>query len=151
MDGGCGDESDDDHDSWDAGGMADQPVSKTEVADFKAQQAKFAAERAHFELQERKAKVEFLRAYDARVKTSLQTVICFRTTSLDVQAMVVGHSGGQILLDFDYGKQVPFPTACCVACPWRTWYVNEESDDDGAPLSGDEAALLAEEAILRKK
>jgi hypothetical protein len=66
MYGGFGDEPDDDHDSWGAGGMANQPVSKTEVVDFKAQQAKFAAERAHSELQEREAEVERLRAYDAR-------------------------------------------------------------------------------------
>ena len=71
MDGGCGDESDDDRDSWGAGGKADQPVSKTEVVEFKAQRAKFAAEWTHSDLQEREAKVERLRAYDARVKTAL--------------------------------------------------------------------------------
>jgi hypothetical protein len=119
--------------------MADQPVSKTEVADFKAQQAKFAAERAHSELQEREAEVERLRAYDARVKTALTNRDSLQAnlpagmivdiTSSDVQglehfgvgeAMVVGHSGGQTLLDFGYGKPASFPTACCVACPWRT-------------------------------
>jgi hypothetical protein len=33
------------------------------------------------------------------------------------EAMVVGHSGGITLLDTGYGKQVPFPTTCCVVCP----------------------------------
>ena len=82
-------------------------------------------------------------------------------TSSDVQglehfgvgeAMVVGHSGGQTLLNFGYGKPVSYPTACCVACPWRTWYDNdEESDGDGASLSGDEKASLGEETNFAEK
>jgi hypothetical protein len=103
--------------------MADQPVSKTEVVDFRAQQAKFAAERAYSELREREAEIERLRAYGARVKTSLTNRDSLQAnlpvgmtidiTSSDAQglqhfsggeAMVVGHSGGSILLDFGYGK-----------------------------------------------
>jgi hypothetical protein len=41
--------------------MADQPVPKTDLADFKAQQAKLAAERVYSELREREADVERLR------------------------------------------------------------------------------------------
>jgi hypothetical protein len=48
MDGGCGDESGGVHESWGADGKSDQPVSKTGSSIFKAQQAKFAAERARF-------------------------------------------------------------------------------------------------------
>jgi hypothetical protein len=72
--------------------------------------------------------------------------------SNDGEVMVVGHSGGQTLLNFGYGKPVSYPTACCVACPWRTWYDNdEESDGDGASLSGDEKASLGEETNFAEK
>jgi hypothetical protein len=74
----------------------------------------------------------------------------FDTGSLDVQvlehfhggeAMVLGHSGGQTLLDFSYVKPVSLSTVSCMAFPWCTCYDdNEESEDDDAPLSGDEAA-----------
>ena len=31
------------------------------------------------------------------------------------EAKVVGHAGGQTVLDFGYGKTELFPSACCVA------------------------------------
>jgi hypothetical protein len=63
------------------------------------------------------------------------------------EAMVVGNFGGQTSRDFGYGKTVPFPTAFCVACPWRSSYDDgNKNNDDGASLSGDKTALLGEEA-----
>ena len=62
------------------------------------------------------------------------------------EAKVVGHAGGQTVLDFGYGKTELFPSACCVACPWRTRDNEDEDsdddDDDDASLSGDETASL---------
>ena len=73
------------------------------------------------------------------------------------EAKVVGHAGGQTVLDFGYGKTELFPSACCVACPWRTRDNEDEDsdddddDDDDASLSGDETASLGEEEIFAEK
>jgi len=71
------------------------------------------------------------------------------------EAKVVGHTGGQTVLDFGYGKTELFPSACCVACPWRTRDNEDEDsdddDDDDASLSGDEMAWLGEEEIFAEK
>jgi hypothetical protein len=54
------------------------------------------------------------------------------------EGIVADQAGGQTSLDFGYGKPVVFPTAFCVAFPWRTSYDKEEgSVENGASFSGD--------------
>jgi hypothetical protein len=76
-------------------GTTDLPVSKTEVADFKAQQAKLAAERPP----------------PSELQADMPVGMAFDMASLGVHGlehfngsggMAVGNAGGQSLLDFGY-------------------------------------------------